>query len=321
MSIRKYWPFAFVLITLITSANFITPRNVKHSMKVRVTSKGIPEYGLALIGPADSSFKNSLAAALGRSNSEISEEERMFSVFVRNSTGRSVIAYHLTWSLVDASGKTVYHQRSFKDPLFLMENRTQGQNLEGYSIGPKSERLISLVPLLTDIHHPGAGIGGGFFEGSSSADTDSLRRMLEERNTKQLANKLSKDQDHIVSVAVYLDGVFFDDGTFVGPDESQFFLKVKAQVDARHDLYERIQNMFSSEKPPEKILKYVTNFANMPRPPLGGDSSPSQFYDFFTKLYAHEISRIWKASGQEAVSRFVEAALGKPWTSLRKVQM
>ena len=320
MSIRKYWPFGFVLIILITSANFISPRTLKHSMKVRVASKGIPEHGLALIGPADSSFKNSLTAALGRSNAGISETESLFSVFVMNSSRRSVVAYHLTWNLVDASGRTVYHQRSFKDPLFLMEYRkTQGRNLEGHSIGPESERLISLVPLLTDISHREEGIGGGFFEGATSTDVGSIKRSLQKRNTRELANRLIEDLNQLVSVTVYLDGAFFDDGTFVGPDESQFFSKVKAQVDARHDLYEQIQDMFSSKKPPEKILQYVANFANMPRRPLGGDASPSQFYDFFRTLYAQELSRIWRISGKEAASSFVEAAISKPWASLKKL--
>jgi hypothetical protein len=123
MSIRKYWPLAFVLIILFTSANFISLRALKHSMKVKVTSKGIPEHGLALIGPADSSFKNSLAAALGRSTDGISETESLLSVLLMNSSRRSVVAYHLTWNFVDASGKTVYHQRSFKDPLFLRKSR------------------------------------------------------------------------------------------------------------------------------------------------------------------------------------------------------
>jgi hypothetical protein len=175
-----------------------------------------------------------------------------------------------------------------------------------------------LVPLLTDIRHREESIGGGFFERANSTDVDSIKRSLQERNTKELANRVIEDLNQLVSITVYLDGAFFDDGTFVGPDESQFFSKVKAQVDARHDLYEQIHDMFSSKKSPERILKYVANFANMPRRPLGGDASPSQFYDFFRTFYAQELSRIWKISGEEAASSFVKVVISKPWASLRK---
>lgn len=320
MSIRKYWLFAFVLIILITSVNLISPRTRKHSMNVRVSSRGIPEHGLLLIGPTDLSFKENLSAALGESSDEISETAKLLSAVVMNSSQHSVVAYHLSWKLVDVDGKTVSHERSYKDPTSLMEHRrTQGQRSEGDSIGPGSSRLLSLVPFLTDMRHPQGSIGGGVLERADTTDTDSVIRALQVRNTKELASRFAENLDRIVSITASLDGAFFDDGTFVGPDESQFFSKLKAQVDARYDLYERIQSMFSSKKASQKILQYVANFANMPRVHLGHDSFPNQFYDFYKRFYAQEISRIWSISGPESASRFVMTAISEPWASLKKL--
>lgn len=318
MSIRRYWLFPFVLIILITSVSFISPSIRKHSMNVSVRSKGIPEYGLFLIGPADPLFEKNISAAL--SNTEISETEKLLSAFVMNSSQRSVVAYHLRWTLVDANGKTQSHERSYKDPNLLMAYRKmQGLTSEGYSIGPESTHLISLVPFVSDVHHPQESIGGTWFDQANTTDIDSVKRALQDHNTKELATRLMDSFGHIVSITVSLDGAFFDDGSFAGPDESQFFSKVKAQLDARYDLYRKVRDMVSSKKPFDKIHQYVRDAANMPRVPLGRDSSPDQFYDFFMRFYAQEISRIWSKSGPASAGRFVETAIREPWTTLKKL--
>ena len=319
MRIKKYWIFAFLLIILATSTNFISPREGKQPMNVRVSSKGIPEHGLSLIGPTDPSFETHLSTALGDTSAGISKNAKLLSTVIMNSSERVVVAYNIKWNLVDINGKTVSHERSYKDPSLLMgTRRPTGPNSESNSIKPESSRLISLVPTLTDTRSAEGSIGGLVLERVEPAENESVKRALMERNTDYLANKLANNLEQVVSVTVSLDGAFFDDGTFVGPDETQFFSKVKAQLDAKYDLHNRIKKMFSSGKPPEKVLQYINNFANMPRGHLGGDSSPSQFYDFFMRIYAQEISRIWGVSGHESVARFVETSTSAPWASLRK---
>jgi hypothetical protein len=309
---------ALVLIILITSINFISLRKEKRSMDVTVNSKGIPEHGLFLIGPTESLFEKNLSAAQRERSSEFSQSAKLLSAVVMNSTQRSVVAYHLKWNLVYLSGKAVSHERSYADPTLLMENaRKRGQNPEGNSIGPESTRLVSLVPFLSDSQSHGS-IGGVFLQPVPAAGIDSVKRAFQDQNPGELMNHLSENLNQVAGVEVALDGAFFDDGTFVGPDESQFFSKLKAQVDARHDLYKHIQKMFTAMKPPQRILQYVTDLANKPRIHLRGDSSPNQFYAFFTKFYAQEISRIWSKSGQESVSHFVQRAISEPWPSLKK---
>jgi hypothetical protein len=84
MSGRKYWPFALVLIILITSINFISLRKEKRSMDVTVNSKGIPEHGLFLIGPTESLFEKNLSAAQRERSSEFSQSAKLLSAVVRN---------------------------------------------------------------------------------------------------------------------------------------------------------------------------------------------------------------------------------------------
>jgi hypothetical protein len=308
-----------ILITLITSVNFISPRGRKNSMHVTVTSKGVPEQGLFLVGPSDVSFAKHLSAALADESSKIPDTAKLLSVFVENSTSHTVVAYHLKWELIDADGRSTSHQRSYKEPLSLMENWNQDQHFEGESIAPGSSRLISLIPFITDTRGPGGSIGGGILERTEKRDVEVMKRALQERNTQELANKFSNSLDRVVKITVSLDGAFFDNGTFVGPDETQFFSKFEAQITARYDLHNRIQKMLLSNKPSQKILQYVSEIADAPREHLGSDSPPIKFNDFYRRLYAQEISRIWNSSGQESVSRFVGASISRQWASLKKL--
>ncbi|HXU35633.1 MAG TPA: hypothetical protein VN937_04670 [Blastocatellia bacterium] len=287
-------------------------------MDITVISKGIPSHGVLLLASGDPSFEKNLSAAL--SNADISETEKLLSAFVINSSQRSVVAYYVRWTLADVNGKTVSHERIYKDLSLLMEHRDkQARDSEGFSIAAGSTRLISLIPFLSNAHQPQDNIGGAWFVHTATEDADSVKHALLDRNTKELGTKMIRDFEHIASITVSLNGAFFDDGTFVGPDESQFFSKVKAQLDARYDVYKRVQDMLLSQKPSDKILRYVTDLASMPRVSLGHSSSPDEFYDFFKRFYGQEISRIWSKSGAQSAIHYVETTISKPWATLKKL--
>jgi len=201
-----------------------------------------------------------------------------------------------------------------------MEHRDkQARDSEGFSIAAGAARLISLIPFVSDAHQPQDNIGGAWFVHTAAEDADSTKHALLNRNTKELGTKMIRDFDHIAGITVSLDGAFFDDGTFVGPDETQFFSKVKAQMDARYELYRRVQQMLFSQVPSHKILRYVTDLANVPRVPLGHNSSADEFYDFFKRFYAQEISRIWNKSGEDSAGQYVANSLSKPWATLKRL--
>src|SRR6185369_4668504 len=153
MGTRRYWLFPFILIILIASASFILPNTRKRSVDITVISKGIPSHGVLLLASGDPSFEKNLSAAL--SNADISETEKLLSAFVINSSQRSVVAYNVRWTLADVNGKTVSHERIYKDLSLLMEHRDkQARDSEGFSIAAGSTRLISLIPFLSNAHQP-----------------------------------------------------------------------------------------------------------------------------------------------------------------------
>lgn len=315
---RRYWPLALILV-ILTSISFISHAKRNRLVDITVTVKGIPEHGLILIGRGDPSFEQDLSSARPDRGRELPQAAKVLTAVLANSTHLAVVGYHLKWNFVHTSGKVTSQEQSDIDPTLLMEHRwKERQNYGGSAIGPESTRLVSVVPFLNGNQANGA-LGGMFLPSVSTVDVDSVKRAIQDRNTGELANNLIDNLAHVVSVTVSIDGAFFEDGTFVGPDENQFFLKVKAQVDARHDLYGHLQKMVSANKPHQKILQYATDLANAPRVHLGRDSTPSQFYDFFRSLYGQEIMRMWNKVGEEAVLHRIEKAMREPWPSLRKL--
>ena len=73
---------------------------------------------------------------------------------------------------------------------------------------------------------------------------------LEEINTGRDREALAEAQAACPTMTVTLDGVFFDDGTFIGPDTNDFFAKVKAQMDVRHEVLQGVQSDLKSGKAP-----------------------------------------------------------------------
>jgi len=63
------------------------------------------------------------------------------------------------------------------------------------------------------------------------------------------------------SVTVSVDLVFFEDGTFVGDDKSNFFDKVKADIDAQYDLYTEVAVAQNEGKMLDEIFARVGEVA------------------------------------------------------------
>src|SRR5205823_9882488 len=99
------------------------------------------------------------------------------------------------------------------------------------TVRPGTARLFSLLAVPPGTNRDASSGGGSFSSaqpnrpgGGEPGSTESL---------KQAGSQLlSKCAELIASI----DGVFFDDGTFVGPDQAGLFDQVKTQVEAKLEL-------------------------------------------------------------------------------------
>jgi hypothetical protein len=70
-----------------------------------------------------------------------------------------------------------------------------------------------------------------------------------------MAQRFKAHLANYTDITVSIDGVFFEDGTFVGPDTTNFFAQAQAVVAAKRDLPQQISDQLQSKKQPMEIYK------------------------------------------------------------------
>jgi hypothetical protein len=110
--------------------------------------------------------------------------------------------------------------------------------------------------------------------------------------------------------------VFFSDGTFAGPDTTNFFDAVEACVAASRDLVDEIAFASRRGQSSEGISNYVDEVANTPYP--SRKLVPGDFYTIYKKTHAQEFLRIKARTGQGLSDLAARQGNGR-WLKLRKL--
>src|SRR5438309_1718846 len=103
----------------VVTAVFAGIRRAKSPvMNVRFNKRDFPEHGVHLVTPLDPSFDTD---AQKHFNHKIPENLKPFSVFIRNSGKRMIVAYSLTWKFVDENGRVITRKSvGYTEPGILM---------------------------------------------------------------------------------------------------------------------------------------------------------------------------------------------------------
>src|SRR6185295_4351954 len=104
-----------------------------------------------------------------------------------------------------------------------------------------------------------------------------------------LRDQLDADLLQASDITVSLDGVFFDDGTFVGPNVSGFFERIQAMVSAKLDLISEIA-LANEQGKVEEAFDSVRAKGVVADVKITSESTPEDYYRYYSKLFAGEIS-------------------------------
>lgn len=265
-------------------------------INLQFNTKDIPGSGLNIVTPADPDFDGTVKAQLGEKMAVI-EPLLPFTVLLRNSGDRTVIAYSLKWELIRNDGQTLTQTRSYTTLWKLMGE--EGADRDGNIIRPNS--FAFAAPVNFDLNH--------------LAEDDAN----DDPKLQEYVNDIRSELAAFTGMTVTLDGVFFDDGTFVGPDTTDYFLKVKKLRDARRDLYLELELTLKQGKPSKQALQRAEDVASEPDVRLSSSATPDDYYKKYKKEAAAELIRIRKTSGDEkAVERAVKL-LSNKWPDLKKL--
>jgi hypothetical protein len=310
---KKTIVLSFSLIILVSVLSGFALSRSSQQVSIRMHIKDLPKHNLRLIGPSDPTFDERLTTELKGESNEVVDTLKPFSVFFENRGERPVVAYLIQWCFTTKDGGNQYFRKALLDPQPLMDGENLSPELKRQSgrIEPDSARFLSL--LSTD--------GGGMLRAEVSPKEAEEFRQGKRFDKTWLLQRFSAQAAKYAEITVSIDAAFFDDGTFVGPDTSNFFAQTKAVIDARRDLLTEIAiGLSNSDMNRETLYGQIQETANQPAEPIDSGSTPTDYYNYFKKFYASEILKTKMLHGQDKALAMAVHPMNKPWARLQKKQ-
>ena len=171
---------------------------------VKFNVRGLSEHGVSLVAPSD------LILTRGRI---VSVDP--YSVAIRNTSSKAVVGYSIKWECFDGKSESAATRDMSRDRKF---SHSFGF---AFMYGEESERRAILKDA-DEVIQPNS-----TWLISPDLPARKLSEPLEEINTGHDHAAFAEVQAACPTMTITLDGVFFDDGTFIGPDTNDFFIKVK----------------------------------------------------------------------------------------------
>jgi hypothetical protein len=268
-----------------------------------------PQYGVALIPPSSPEY-DALCADIRRRldhpvegspplpesmRGRISEEDREFSAILLNRGQHGIAAIQQIWSFEEVSGATYTSSiGGGANPSVLLPFGIPAKSLKLYAywhvILPGSKRYLNVngeqLGDNSDVRPPGpdevwtGGVAGSYGGGNSSRGA-------------------------MKKITLTLDGVFFTDGGFVGPNQKGLWEQVVYSAEAHRQLAKIARQGRDNGIAPERILAEVEGVTGpaadrppIPRPPRGA-GSPDPYREQAMQMLAWQIGMARKHQGDE----------------------
>jgi hypothetical protein len=230
------------------------------------------------------------------------------SAILLNRSAKTIAAIQAVWHFETETGRTYRHSRSMLSPqaLLLPFGRSDEKlmNLYRYwqTILPGSKRYLAesgMVGDNTDVRPPGPEEkwrGGmiGSRGGSGGGSREPQRQ-----------------------ITLALDGVFFLDGEFVGPDRERTYERTVAQGEARLTVAHIARAGYEKGKSPHEILRDVEKVTGPApaRPPMTAamdnpDATPEQFLEAALQQISFELTQMERLRPRDHQERAVRMMLG-----------
>lgn len=297
--------FLLAVVGVITGVFAAIRRD--QEMAVRLNKRDLPRQGVHLITLADPQFEQTASSYFKNRPPELFQNPS--SVFIKNSGDKSIVAYMLVWQLVTSDGQIRTNRTAYSEPGVLMGNPKplDPSFKHTRAIEPNGLKCFSWAAA---IDAEGPSIGGG------DAMTKSPHLALDDPSSIRAARNLELAE--ATSLTVSIDGIFFEDGTFIGPNTTGYFERVQAMVNAKLDLLRHVAT--ASEKGlGNEALDGIEAKGIAPAVTLTSESSADDYYKHYSKMFASEITQMRKAYGIQRLAEHLVNAYQQPRPALKKV--
>lgn len=267
--------------------------------------KDYPRHGISIITSSNPLFDELANAYQQRNPGAPIEALKPMSIVIRNRSNKTIVGYKLIWEGVKPDG-TITTTVAAHTTMWALTSLVTPHNVNDVLaksravIRPNADLFFSLAAPPTLLDDP---------------RTESFQ--LDAQGEENL-RELNADFRGYASVRVVLDGMFFDDGTFVGQDSTAYFAKVKSQVEAKRDLLQEVEARVRAGKPLNEVFSMVEQADSEQGIEIYPDSTPEESYRYYKKVFAREILATKKKSDRKAIE-LVRAQLRNPWVKLQKL--
>jgi hypothetical protein len=296
---RIIYALLSIVITIMLFTGVLWAFKRRQSVNVRLNVKDLPEHSLYITTPTDPSFDDMVSTyAKGQANAT-NDLSKSFSVFISNFSTRAVVAYRIKWELLRSDGKLLMHTESYSEPGLLM-GRSLGESNsqldeDSNVIRPNASKLVSWVTSMalnnaTDSsHEPDAAL-----------------------------NQLKTHFLSATALTVSIDGIFFEDGTFVGQNTTGYYEQIEAQIKARRDLVDSIRLAVKKRGEIDEVFSSIERASQAEDVRVNYDTTPAEFYNLYKKIFARELTGMRNAYGQKKAIAYALELQNRPWARLRK---
>jgi hypothetical protein len=230
-------------------------------MTFQLSLKDLPEHGIQVMLPTDPGFDEKFLRFVKNQPEDVRECIRPLSAIVHNRSKRVIVGIRLLWEILKPDGRVLkLPVGSFNPAAFMYLGRPEFlRNLGASVILPGHSVLLSAGGSAGEDQDLRLDLALLSFHGSQE-DSAKFRAELSRGNQLE-AFKLSQKSTigllrDASGVTVSVDGVLFEDGTFVGDDQTGLFSEAKAYFDAEHDLAKEVNDQ-SKHKTLSEVFTYV----------------------------------------------------------------
>ncbi|MFN2492959.1 MAG: hypothetical protein ABR501_08755 [Pyrinomonadaceae bacterium] len=303
---RIFVSSAVVIIALIVIIVTIFVGRSRAVAPSRLNTKDLPRHSLRLIGPTHPEFQQ-IRDSLHRPKGQLfAERFQQPYVFLKNTGTKRVVAYSLKWELLRDDGRVITKVNSYSR-LNVLKGKEASDTENAVILKPKGSRVFSPYPY-------GDGQPVGSDSAASQGPTDD--QLLQQLDQSSVVTQARDELSRITSITVSIDGAFFDDGTFVGPNDTKYFEQVRGQLDAKHDLLQAIIKRLREGMKPNEIMTYLEQSSvslHAPEEPPLLDPKPAHIYNYYRKMYQDQILEMRKgANGDDELTLRRVFALDEP---------
>ncbi len=292
--IRRLLPtIAGVSVLFLVIAVALTNRAVHAQVSMTVT--GLPDKGLILIGPADPRFDKLLKGLLANETTPELDALRPYSVILHNDSRQTVVAYALRWEYTNPNGKRVHVDLSDGQITRLMDGVIRKTPTEYDKVGAGIDPRSWVVATPSTVLKTSSGAG------------DRAKDANYQDFLQKLVTRFSQGQD----VSITLDGAFFEDGSFVGPNRSHLFENFTAEVLAKQAFVQQVVVAAQRGQSMDDVAREIQTSLpdSLAKPTLASDGTMRGDEQYYRYKYASRFLLIYHNSGQESALAWAKTHL------------